>query len=622
MKTAVESIDQGIAFEQSLIKNYLDCIDFSKYKNPSESSDFVRLITEDIFLLRRLAPFFPDALIIMKGLVEHLLENEENLPHNYSCFNGRLRAATVFAGLYNEFKNDRYLEAARKFLPDQLLDFVNNPTIGIGLRSGKGSVVLGILLNDIIFPEPAENQRKLKMIDSYLFGFRPNESGLANFNYDNNIKPLNNLADGNAGAIWLLSQTGKKSISANEPQEMILESLVDYIDSSWNERSSTWPSYLKRINNLEDHNLFLHHYYAGDYAFFNHSSESYDFWSGPMGIIVALISYLDGRDHHKRDHLFKQIVAAEKQFYNNCPPNAFKENAREFFYTYVTLFNYSKDQSYLQKAHGVMKMTDTYRDILAIRLCIGNDYDLTALDVLPTVGTQSLSLATGFLYNFSLKIFSQTYPRTLYLLKKHHPDFLDQKNILVTLLDNRCFKYFDEGLKTYLRSSSNATARALKDCFQFELKRRKFIQKFQNKILLKCQEISQREKANSLLSLDESKLQAKKMQLSSGLKIFKTKWNWADSEPNKMEANIVTEPSRFFVLVQPRTHLRESFDIALSDFDLVLLEMFYQPIILSEALNNFFHEFSDVSSEERERIELAAKRSIEFFVFNRILIEV
>ncbi len=159
-----------------------------------------------------------------------------------------------------------------------------------------------------------------------------------------------------------------------------------------------------------------------------------------------------------------------------------------------------------------------------------------------------------------------------------------------------------------------------RDCLEFESKRRKFISKFQNRILLKCQEIFQRERADFLLSIAEERLNKKRMKISDSIKIIKCGWDWSCRSrsgwsllSNRLNRIVI------FWCSQQLAVLVLLFN--LTDVQLVLLEMFYQPTTFPQALRNLRKEFGILSKGEWKAVDLTGRQALDFFVFNRFIVE-
>jgi predicted SnoaL-like aldol condensation-catalyzing enzyme len=600
----------------NILPDYLS--EIKSEKRDINQQNFIE-ITNEILQLISLQTYHSEAKNTLINLCEQLHDIEKIMPYDYCLFTGRMRIIYTFLKVYESLQEEKYLAFAKSFfVKGKVIDYVTTSQNFNGLLKGRLGTFMGLLYLKKYASELELGDITDSIFDEIIKNLAIDKHGLNNFYPELHINSITNLASGNAGLIWffttLSNQKSKKEI------KKILESLCQSLNGQWSMKWSNWKDNYMKIASINDHFIHINQFEKGNISYFNIPKNNYEYWQGSLGICISLVNYLiqlSFKNSQLLDKIERNLKSIERKENNTY----ILENVKELFYLYTSLFRITNDIKYELKAYDLLKNPALKKSTkISLLLCILNDNDVEQLDILPTFNN-FIYLRKDLSENIQKSLIIRYYPKTVTLL-----NHLDKKYFKLHFLKNdnelsaKFFQNFETNFENCSLIKTNQHRKILKDSFKLERFKWKKVVKHQNKIFLKVQEIVQFSQANQVLNLEESDLLEKEFIVADNVYLLETKWNWFKIDKIPLDEVLKIPSSNYYGLIKIKPNNEQKTVLALSENQLIFLEIFYEKTSIKQAKVSFLDNFDIKSESERENLLVFMEDTIEQFIFNRFIV--
>lgn len=603
------------------VGSYFKEIDSKKYLS-AVSNNTVENITCNMLLLLKLYPEYPQSVVYINKYFNLILANKSLVTNSYCFFLGRLRIVFTLLKLFSVLKEDQYLTAAKHFLnTDRILDYLRSPYVHNGLVNGKAGLILGLNVCHAHLSNNNFEGIRNETLNRIFQDISPSQTGISNCDSESAENHRCDMRQGSAGMIWLLSEFFEDPQSKTYLKK-VLKYLVARINKDWDVSNSCWRASIKNITTYSQQKAYIIKLKKRQIAFFKESEIDHAFWTGTSGIIVSLTSYLKHikKNHKQKSFIVNKIFAAEERIWQSITSRSNPKDLKSFFYTYLVLYKFFKKKKYLEKAHYISNLKVNAKDKLAMLLCIHNKYDLEWLNVLPSV-TWVHSVSEIHTTDLPKFIIQNKYPKTSVLIGNSLPLFFPNSNFLRYPLSEYFFYYFEKSTKEQISKPSTLEFQAIRDCFKYEILKRKINTKYQNKIFLKTLEILQKQRSAKLFANPFNKLQKNKFQIPPTVSLHNFLWDWVTDDHGKPLSNLEANSGNHIVALQAKSNPKSQGEYLLTESQVILIEKFYSPTSIEDAIRRFSEEFTISSAMDVEKLDHFTENAIEYFVFNGLIME-
>ena len=588
---------------------------------------YIEIATDTILLISELEQrqLLPNELRhlsrqIVEDLCSTLAQQKADDSHNYCLFSGKMRMIFTFIKAYEVYRDESYLVYAKDLLKEDILEYASSSSLGNGLHQGRAGLLLGVLYCRSYLKEPYIDQLIRITFDLIVDHLQLQKKGVSLFYPDRHIAPLCDLAQGNAGLLWLLLEVHKNN--SGSPLGPLISSLGKYIDSEWSTSLEMWPNYYKDIRSFDDHRLFVDKWKADHLDFFIAPEHDYSFWQGSLGIVTSLLYYNQVMSTFPGRQTKGKILKTLEKQKSSAPLTHQRTNPTPSLLAHYCSYRLTGNRRHWQEAKHIFLNSSNPREKIGMHLSTkGNSFYTN--HIIPRITPKSTAgiFSSHYLAGVRGVLINKKYRKTIELVNTLSPSLVDDNfSHINNFLNDSLYRSFRNFLRDSVFPKYPSYKKVITDCLKFETMKLTFAEAFPNKILLKTEEIVHYTTADQLLKLPKETLLQEVMHISEKVKIAIFSWNWAQHNMENIRKALDTPPDPYVILTQIRTFARETEEFALSEAQLLLIEKFYEPVSVAQALEDYYLDYEVTSEEDKAKIKSFVFDTIDFLLYNRFIV--
>lgn len=574
------------------------------------------------------------------GGLEHLLDDAQQSPNNYSFFTGKVGLIYLLLQVYAITTDDGYIHKALAIAANcpSLTALQQEPRVIFDLLSGIAGSVLVLTHLYAISNDKAVYQTLTAYTVFLLEHTRFAKQGFFWDQSENQIIPVAGFSHGAGGIGYVLLQLGH--YFKNDILTWCGKQGYIYENSLYNKRMNNWPDYRQGISDEKGFERALTAF-ENNKNYFLEPREMTAWCHGAPGIGLSRIAtasyYHDIAFHNDIDKAVEKTVNDLHQF-------GF-DDQREFL-NYCLCHGYGGNALLLYEADrykGEQKYASLRLDVAmaAIEQKRQRGYYRSGYSMLKDKEAEGLLLGTAGIGCFFLSFLNSTNFNNILLPQLPQNVYNHQLDIPVSTqqvlrysfpLTLQCLAWMQlssqwedviegmtsEGLVAQLAALVRQTNHApLQDAFALELKKLRFSQTITSQSLLYVNERKAKEAA--LVIVDPLLLLQKHFTLTDSFMHVVTQWNWL--QPTEvLQQNLQLQPANYQVLL----HQKYTGVIAtlLSDFSFDILSAFRLQQSAQSVAHALIDEYGLETALEKNQFELLLCKQIKELLYAGLLAEI